>query len=87
VKVQEALSSKPCSAKRQSRHQAADLSPGRTSASSHLHPHMLAGEPDFSSWPRSNILVSDSSDGGSAARAAPRQTLNKPQAQLLGQAS
>jgi hypothetical protein len=40
---------------------------------------MLAGEPDFSSWPRSNILVSDSSDGGSAARAAPRQTLNKPQ--------
>jgi hypothetical protein len=36
---------------------------------------------------RSNILVSESGDGGSAASAAFRQILNKPQAQLLGQAS
>jgi hypothetical protein len=47
---------------------------------------MLAGEPDSFSWPRSNTSVSESSDGGSAARAAPRHMLNKPQAQLLRQA-
>jgi hypothetical protein len=55
VRAQEALSSKPCWAKRQSRHQAADPSPCSTSASSHLHPHVLAGEPDSFSWPRSNV--------------------------------
>jgi hypothetical protein len=51
---------------------------------------MLAGEPDSCSWPRSitaNILDSESKDRGSAARAALRQTPNKPQAQLLCQAS
>jgi hypothetical protein len=48
---------------------------------------MLAGEPDSFSGPRSNIFVSESSDGGSAARAALRQIFNKPQAQPLGQAS
>jgi hypothetical protein len=50
---------------------------------------MLAGESDSFSWPRSitaNILVSESSDRHSAARAAFRQILNKPRAQLLGQA-
>jgi hypothetical protein len=40
---------------------------------------MLAGEPDSCSWLRSNILVSESSDGGSAARAAPRQILTNPE--------
>jgi hypothetical protein len=42
---------------------------------------MLAGELDSFSWPLSitaNILVSKSSDRGSAARAAPRQILDKP---------
>jgi hypothetical protein len=48
---------------------------------------MLAGDPDSFSWIAANILASESSDHGSAARAAPRQILNKPQAQLLGQAS
>jgi hypothetical protein len=51
---------------------------------------MLAGGPDSFSWPRSStasILVSGSSDRGSAARAALRQTLSKPPAQQLGQAS
>jgi hypothetical protein len=50
---------------------------------------MLAGEPDSFSWPRSitaNILVPDSSDRHSAARAALSQIRNKPRAQLLGQA-
>jgi hypothetical protein len=44
-------------------HQAADPSPCRTSAASHLHPRMLAGEPDSFSWPRSitaNSLASES---------------------------
>jgi hypothetical protein len=73
--MQGASSSKPCWAKRQPR-QAADPSPCRTSASSHLHPRMLAGEPDPFSWPRSiaaNILASESSHRASAARAAFRQ--------------
>jgi hypothetical protein len=48
---------------------------------------MLAGEPDSSSGPRSNILVSESGDGASAACAALGQIPDKPQAQLLGQAS
>jgi hypothetical protein len=48
---------------------------------------MLAGEPESFSWPRSDMLVSEPGEGGSAARAAPRQTPNKPQAQLLAQAS
>jgi hypothetical protein len=48
---------------------------------------MLAGDPDSFGWITATILVSESSDRGSAARAAPRQILNKPQAQLLGQAS
>jgi hypothetical protein len=59
-------------------------------ASSHLHPRMLAGEPDSSSWPRSStasIWAPESSDRGSAARTALCQILNKPRAQLLGQAS
>jgi hypothetical protein len=48
---------------------------------------MLAGEPDSFSWPRNitaDISVSESSDRGSAARAARRQLFSKPQAQLLG---
>jgi hypothetical protein len=51
---------------------------------------MLAGEPDVFSWPRgitANVLVPESSNRGSAARAARREILNKPQVQLLGQAS
>jgi hypothetical protein len=48
---------------------------------------MLAGGPDSFSWLRSNILVSESGDGGSAPRVAFRQIFNKPQIQLLGQAS
>jgi hypothetical protein len=49
---------------------------------------MLAGEPDSFIWPRSSILVSESSDGGSAARAVLRHILNnQTPAQLLGQAS
>jgi hypothetical protein len=49
---------------------------------------MLAGQPDSFSWPRTitaDFLASESSDRGSAARAALRQILNKPLAQLLGQ--
>jgi hypothetical protein len=48
---------------------------------------MLSGEPDSFSRPRSittNILASESSDRGPAARAATREILSKPQAQLLG---
>jgi hypothetical protein len=51
---------------------------------------MLAGEPDSFSCPvgiTANILASESSGRGSAARAAFRQIPTKPHAQLLGQAS
>jgi hypothetical protein len=51
---------------------------------------MLSGGPDPFSSPRSitaSILGFESSDRGSAARAALYQIRNKPEAQLLGQAS
>jgi hypothetical protein len=59
----------------------------QSSPSSHLHTHLLAGEPDSYSWAGINILVSEAGDGGSAARAGLRQILDKPRAQRLGQAS